>query len=99
MARKPQIDKIWNNVDKALTRRGVSLLELSERSGINYDTMRGWRAKHVYPQVDDAKKMADALSLGIDETFYGMEQTEQDTLIDRLLEAEKKLNAIKEILN
>lgn len=92
-------NEIWTNLDKNIETQRMSLLELAEKSDISYDTIRGWRAKGRYPQLDDAKKMADALSLGIDETFYGMEQTEQETLIDRLLEAEKKLDAIKEILN
>lgn len=91
-------NEIWTNMDKAIEAQRMSLSELAEKSDISYDTLRGWRAKGRYPQLDDAKKLADALSMGIDETFYGMARTEQDTLLERLLGAEKKLNAIKEIV-
>lgn len=89
---------IWARLDKALERQGLSLVELSEMTHISYDTLRGWRTKGRYPQLDDAKRMADALALGIDETFYGAEKSSQESLIERLLASEKKLDAIKEIL-
>ena len=91
-------NQIWANMDKALETQRMSLLELAERSEISYDTIRGWRAKGRFPQLDDAKKLADALELGIDETFFGIEVPEQNGLLERLMEAESKIVAIKEIL-
>ncbi len=93
------MDKLWNNVDKALALRSISLLQLSERCGISYDTIRGWRAKRIYPKVDDAKRIADTLSMSIEKVFFDVEANEdREELIRKLNDAECVLTSIRKLL-
>lgn len=99
MARQARFDKIWSNVDKALAQRGMSLMELAEKSQINYDTIRGWRTKHIYPKVDDARIIAEILSMSIEKVFFDIEiDCVNDELQRKLMEAESELDAIRDIL-
>ena len=100
MARRPkQIDEIWSNVDKALSEKQMSLLEMAQKSGLNYDTVRGWRTKTIYPDIDQAKRMADAVGLTMEKLFFDEDVEEgYRKEIDRLRKKEEKLNAIEALL-
>lgn len=41
---------------------GVTYYELSQTSGINYDTIKNWRRHHM-PRVDQLEKALDVLGL------------------------------------
>ena len=100
MARKPkQIDEIWSNVDKALSEKQMSLLEMAQKSGLNYDTVRGWRTKTIYPDIDQAKRMADAVGITMEQLFFDedVEEGYRKEII-RLREKEEKLKAIEALL-
>lgn len=100
MARRPkQIDEIWSNVDKALSEKQMSLLEMAQKSGLNYDTVRGWRTKTIYPDIDQAKRMADAVGLTMEKLFFDEDVDERwNEEMARLKQSDEKLKAIESLL-
>ena len=87
---------LWDNVDKVIKESGENLSEISDRAGIKYDTVRNWRTRHIYPRVDEAKALADALGVTVEKLFFDEDVEEgYRKEIDRLRKKEEKLNAIE----
>ncbi len=57
----------WQAVDRILKNKHWSLSKLSNRSGINYQTIRNYRYLKTEPTFKTMCKIADALGVSLDE--------------------------------
>lgn len=57
----------WQTVDRILKNKHWSLSKLSNRSGINYQTIRNYRYLKTEPTFKTMCKIADALGVSLDE--------------------------------
>lgn len=53
--------------DEYLKRRGVATKALARQAGVSAPTIRKWRRGSTYPQIDNARAVAEALGLTLDE--------------------------------
>lgn len=58
---------MWENVEKFLKEKGISIYKLSKLTGIPDNTLRNYRSKHSDPSFTNACKIADALDISLDE--------------------------------
>ncbi|RVU69817.1 MULTISPECIES: helix-turn-helix transcriptional regulator [Lactobacillus] len=58
---------MWQRVEKILKDEGLSVYELSKKTGIPDNTLRNYRLKHSDPSFTNACKIADALGVSLDE--------------------------------
>ena len=57
----------WQTVDRILKNKHWSLSKLSNKSGINYQTIRNYRYLKTEPTFKTMCKIADALGVSLDE--------------------------------
>lgn len=60
------VEVFWMRVDKGLKENHISLRELSDLTGIKYDTMRAWRYHQQLPNTSSIVLIATALHTSID---------------------------------
>lgn len=54
------------NLKDELSYQGLTQKELSEKTGISVNTIRGWFSKDLVPDVFNAVKIAQALNLSVE---------------------------------
>ena len=70
--------EIWDNVERAVFNRGTSLKAVAEKSGISYRTLVNWRLKNRLPDIEEARRIAEALGMNIEVLFYGKATKESE---------------------
>lgn len=58
---------MWNNVEKILKEKYITIYKLSKLTGISDNTLRNYRSKHSDPSFTNACKIADALGVSLDD--------------------------------
>lgn len=59
-----------------LTYQGLSQKELSEKTGISVNTIRGWFSKDLVPDVFNAFKIAKALNKSVEYLITGKDENQ-----------------------
>jgi transcriptional regulator with XRE-family HTH domain len=60
------ITAFWNRVQKLLIDRGKTQKNLAEACEIPFNTLRGWKAKQIFPSLPDAVHIARFLGVSLD---------------------------------
>jgi transcriptional regulator with XRE-family HTH domain len=86
------MSEFWKNVNKTLKQQHSNQIELSSKSGIILQTLRGWVSKEILPRVDDAHKIAQALNVTVEYLLTG---NQADLSMFELLSDERKEAVLK----
>jgi|LSQX01.3.fsa_nt_gb transcriptional regulator with XRE-family HTH domain len=61
----------WENVNIEIKRQNTTQEWLSGKAGVKYQTFKGWISKEIYPRVDEAVHIANALGVTVEYLFLG----------------------------
>lgn len=64
---------VWMRIDTLLEAKGLSLMELTELSGLNYKTTKSQRSRSDLNKLDDAVRISKALGVSLDFLATGKE--------------------------
>lgn len=67
--------KLWDNFDLAVVNAGMDIKSVANKAGVSYNSIITWKHRGSMPRVDEAKKLAEAVGLSMDELFYGESQS------------------------
>lgn len=63
--------QFWKRVDARLAEMQIGLNDLSEKTNINYGSMRGWRSKDRTPGAEEIVAIARCLDVSTDSLLFG----------------------------
>ncbi len=61
----------WDVIRDEIKAQGTTQEWVAAKSGISYDTIKGWISKNRLPRLDQAKVIADSLNLSLDAILAG----------------------------
>ena len=83
-------------LQKARKQRGFSQQQLADELGVSRQTISKWELNETQPELSQARKLAEALHLSLDElTHYDPQLREIEQVIEKT--SEKKQNEIKRL--
>lgn len=65
----------WENVNLEIKRQNTTQEWISGKAGIKYQTFKGWISKEIYPRVDEAVHIANALGVTVEYLFLGRDSS------------------------
>ena len=76
----------WENVNLEIKKQNTTQEWVSGKAGIKYQTFKGWISKEIYPRVDEAVCIANALGVTVEYLYLGNDSSAgyQDLRILRL---------------
>lgn len=88
----------WQRFDDELKKKDIQLRDVAVRSALSYGSLAGWRAKHLFPDVEAVVRLAGVISCSVDYllgTFRPKYSPRIQTIVDILQSDEKKLAALE----
>ena len=86
----------WDNVKRLVKEQKTTQAKLAEDCGISFRNLQNQISRNIFPQVDDASKIAQALGVTVDYLITGKDPSKPDisgtiNKIESALEDLKKL--------
>jgi transcriptional regulator with XRE-family HTH domain len=66
-------DSFWKRVNTLIKSQKTKQEVVAEKSGINYQTFRGWITNHRFPSGDETYRIAQALNTSVEYLVSGTE--------------------------
>jgi transcriptional regulator with XRE-family HTH domain len=70
----------WENIKKEIRRQNTTQEWVAKKAGISFNTFQGWISKGIYPRVNDAVRIALALSTSVEYLALGAVQNNKNSL-------------------
>ncbi|GHV83027.1 hypothetical protein AGMMS50212_03670 [Spirochaetia bacterium] len=61
----------WNNIKQEIKRQNTTHEWVAKRAGISFNTFQGWISKDIFPRVNEAVRIADALGTSVEYLVRG----------------------------
>lgn len=88
----------WLRFDDILKKKDYQLRDIAVKSCIPYGSLAGWRAKHLFPDVEAVMGLASTVSSSVD-ALLGIQERETDpriqVIVDILRSDPKKISALE----
>jgi transcriptional regulator with XRE-family HTH domain len=89
----------WENVKKEIKMQNTTHEWIAKKAGISFNTFQGWISKAIYPRVNEAVRIAQALNTSVEYLVRGTVKDNTkaiDIICKQLLEIHNRLNLIEE---
>lgn len=81
-----------------LEKRGISQVQLADRTGISQNAISSWKSRGTIPKADDALRIADILGVSIEYLILGTD--EKKNLIERMRSlSSKQIEVIEAVIS
>lgn len=82
----------WLRFDDLLKTKNLQLKDVAEKSALPYPSLSGWRAKHLFPDVEAVMRLANSIECSVD-SMLGTSKKNMNPRIQtivNILEADEK---------
>lgn len=87
------MQKFLKNLKIRLVADNLTQIDLAEKIGISVNTIRSWYSKDSVPDINTATKIAECLSVSLNELVYG--SSNNNDVTPKEIEYLKKYRALK----
>jgi transcriptional regulator with XRE-family HTH domain len=89
-------DSFWKRVNSLIKSQKTKQESVSEQSGINYQTLRGWVTNHRFPGGDETYRIAQALNTTVEYLVCGEDPGKPD-IAPLIAQAQSLLDGLKKL--